>query len=117
MKIRELEPHEIPAAMAVDGAVFPEKTIVIGAFDKDGHLVGRTALMALVHIEGTWVSEVARGGFTAIRLVKKAEQTLAERGFTSAVAYTPDDNPKIGEYLKRVGYTRVPLSVWHKPVG
>lgn len=117
MEVRELNVEEIPGALAVDGAVFPDGAIVIGAFNGDGKIVGRTALMAIAHIEGTWVAEELRGGFVAARLVRKAEQTLAENGFTSALAFTPDENPKVGEYLNRVGYTRLPLSVWQKAVG
>lgn len=113
MEIRLLQPDEVALAEAVDGITLPPGTLVIGALN-DGKLVGRITLMSLIHLEGTWVDEAYRGGSTAARLVKRAEEVLAGGGVTSAWAYTPDAQPEVGDYLKRFGYSRMPLTIYQK---
>jgi ribosomal protein S18 acetylase RimI-like enzyme len=117
MEIRELTPDEIIAAREIDGVEFPVESVILGAVDDNGKIVGRIALMSLLHIEGTWVDEAHRGGSLAVRLVKKAENLLAANGFTSAIAYVAETQPEIGDYLQRFGYSRLPLAVWQKPLG
>ena len=117
MEVRELTPEEIVAAREIDGVEFPAEALMLGAVDADGKVVGRIVLMSLLHIEGTWVDEAHRGGSLAVRLVRKAENMLADNGFTSAIAYTSEEQPEIGEYLQRFGYSRLPLTIWQKLLG
>lgn len=117
MEIRELTPNEIIAARDIDGVEFPPESVMLGAVDADGKIVGRIVLMSLLHIEGTWVDEAHRSGSLAVRLVRKAENLLADNGFTSAIAYTADVQPEIGEYLERFGYSRLPIAIWQKAIG
>ena len=116
MEIRVLTTEdEIQQAEALDGVRFPrENCIFIGAINSDGKVIGRIVLMSLIHYEGTVVAEPYRGSSAAIRLVAHAEQELMKLGLDSAIAYTPTSDPKIGEYMSRVGYQRFPVEVWQK---
>ena len=115
MEIRPLTADEIEQAQAVDGVAFPpENSIILGAVDASGNVVGRIVLMSLVHLEGTWVAPEYRGSRLAIKLVAAAEQTLLQNGLTSVIAYTPKSDPKIGQYMRRVGYAELPIEVWQK---
>jgi len=114
MEIRVLTADEATKAQAMDGISMPESTLFIGAINDEGEIVGRTTLVSLLHIEGTRVEEHYRGTTLAARLVRAAEAKLKELGATYAIAYTPDYDPKIGEYLERFGYTRLPVTPWQK---
>jgi GNAT superfamily N-acetyltransferase len=115
LEIRTLNAAEIAQAEAIDGIDMPDGTLFIGAIE-DGEIVGRIMMLSLVHLEGTWVHERYRGGTLAARLVKKAEEGLRTLGVTHVIAYTPESNPKIGEYMQRFGYTRFPVTTWQKPL-
>ena len=115
MEIRPLTADEINQAEALDGVQFPpENSLIIGAVTNSGKVIGRIVLMSLVHLEGTHVAEPFRGTPVALKLVAEAERTLRSNGLTSVIAYTPETDPTIGQYMKRVGYERLPVEVWQK---
>jgi len=89
----------------------PKDALVVGIF-KEGKIVGRTTLVNLLHLEGTWVSPEERGGMIGARLVAEAEKEVKEIGCSGLMAYTADK--KHGEYMKRLGYKEVPVQVWGK---
>lgn len=97
------EPHEWPA-----------DTVVLGAFDEEERLVGRTAIVTLPHIEGAWIAEPYRGQHILIRLIHSLESLLRLLGRTHAFSFAADNSPEISGYLERLGYVRQPLSVWVK---
>ena len=113
--IKLLEGEERAQALSVDGFTIPvpPETLVLGAVE-DGRVVGRIMLLQMLHLEGTWVAEDKRGSTLAPRLVKAAEELLVRCGSTHAIAYTPESNPQIGQYLERFGYSRFPVTTWQK---
>ena len=116
--IKLLEGEERVQALALDGFVIPvaEDTLVLGAVE-DGRVIARVILLQMLHLEGTWIAPDRRGGgILARRLVKAAEEMIVKCGATHAMAYTPEADPKIGEYMQWLGYTRFPVTVWAKQV-
>lgn len=112
MDIRILDKSEHALASAVDGVPLPPEFVVIGAFDEGGELVGRTCLIPIPHLEGTWVREDKRGTSLAIRLVRSAEATVAVNGRTFLWAFTEEGRDDLAGYMKRLGYVRMPLTAW-----
>jgi len=93
--------------------MLPVDSLVIAAVDGET-VLGRTTLTNMVHLEGTWVHPEHRGGTLGVRLIREAERQAREIGLTGLLAYTPDT--KIGEYMQRMGYERIPVEVWGKKV-
>ena len=75
-------------------------------------VVGRMLLIAPMHIEGTWVKEGHRNGLTGMRLMSRMEKCAKDNGLTKIFAYAAD--PDIENYLQRLEYVRVPVTVWGK---
>lgn len=96
-----------------DGIKWPANSIVLYAIE-EGKVVGRIGYLYLPHIEATWIAEDKRGGTLAARLVKKMEEIVQESGSPAIFAYSYDNQPEVGGYLARQGYTRLPLSVHMK---
>lgn len=112
MEIRRMTQEEyqaIPDREPLDR--LPSDSVVIGAFN-GGHLIGRTCLLNMLHLEGTWISPGSRGGFVGARMIEEAERQANEIGVTTVLAYTA--NPKHGEYMKRLGYEKIDVEVWGK---
>lgn len=104
-------------ARSVDpsGLPWPDTSEVICAFE-DGKLVGRIGYIFLPHMEATWVAEEKRGGTLAFRLVKAMEKLVAASGSPAVFAYAYDQQPEVGEYLQRIDYQKLPLTIWMKNV-
>lgn len=91
--------------------VFPKEFTILAAFDEKG-LAGRTMIVPLPHIEGTWVREDLRKGRVGYVLIKELEKSIlaADRTFAWAFADTEERE----DYLTRLGYQRQQVSVWYK---
>jgi hypothetical protein len=93
----------------------PDSTVLYAR--ENGEIVGRTAIIELPHVEGTWVAESKRGSSLALRLIRKLEEEVAALGRSHLFAFAFDSQPEVSEYLERVGYTRFPVTVWAKSLG
>src|SRR6266404_3929097 len=92
---------------------WPESSLVIYAFEGE-EVVGRTAVIDLPHIEGTWVTESKRGTMLANRLIHCIESEIKSYNRTHVFAFAKNDQPEVSQYLERVGYKPFPVSVWMK---
>lgn len=93
------------------GTIYPQEFTIIAAFDSKG-LAGRTMIVPLPHIEGTWVREDLRKGRLGYTLLKEVEKSIAMADRTYAWAFA-DTNEREG-YLERLGYEKQELTVWYK---
>lgn len=101
------------AAIDPDGIPWPFDTFAWCAFE-DGKLVGRSAIMNLPVVEGTWVEPTKRNGTLAARLLWKIEDLYRSLGKTHAMAMVREDQPEIQYYMERFGYKREPLVFYSK---
>lgn len=100
---------------------WPADSRVVFAVE-NGSVVGRSSMYTLpvavildwATIEGTEIDKAKRGGTLAVRLIKFVEQVFRDHGKTHAFAFSYDDQPEVGGYLERFGYTKVPFTVWQK---
>lgn len=99
--------------MDPDGIQWPPDSIVVYAIS-DGKVVGRSAIIQLPHIEGTWVDKHSRSSTLAFRLVREAEKTLQQAGKTYAWAFVHEDQPEVAGYMERIGYKRMPMKLYAK---
>jgi hypothetical protein len=76
--------------------------------------VGRSAIVQLPHIEGTWVSESRRSSTLAYSLLQKVEQIFKDGGKSHAWAFIKADEPHLQAYMERMGYKRQPVVVYSK---
>jgi|SRR5579872_3094129 len=97
-----------------DGVRLPAHALLKGVKDKDGRVVARACVISLPHIEGTWVSPGHQiAGFYVLGAI---EEAVKDAGASHAMAFAPNQNPKIAEYLQRLGYEQVPVTLWMKGV-
>lgn len=98
-----------------DPVIFPKEFQIIAAFDDKG-LAGRIMMCALPHMEGTWVREDKRGSRVALHLVRMMEQFISYIGNTHAWAFVQESDTEVADYMARIGYTKIPLTVWTKNI-
>lgn len=91
----------------------PPEFMVIAGFDSKG-LAARTSMAPLAHIEFTWVREDLRSGRVALQLVKELESAVASSGRTHVIAFAHNEQPEMADYLSRIGYTQMQVTVWEK---
>ena len=100
------------AQVPEDGdTIYPKEFTILAAFDEQG-LAGRTMIVPLPHIEGTWVREDLRKGRVGYVLIKELEKCIASADRTYAWAFA--DTEEREGYLTRLGYERQQVSVWYK---
>ena len=99
-----------------DRIIWPPDTILEIARDADDSVVGRSAIVILPHIEGTWVAEKMRGTPLAYRLVQGIEKMLKSIGRTHAFAFVYDEQPEVLDYMQRMNYKKLPISVLSKEI-
>jgi hypothetical protein len=87
-----------------------DKSIVIVAKNAN-EIVGRLLLVSPAHVEGAWVREDFRNGFVLARMMEKLEEEAKREGLSKLMAY---GNPINEDYLERLYFTRIPLTVWEK---
>lgn len=92
---------------------WPADARVIFAMEGN-EVVGRSSLVHLPVVEGTWVSQAKRGSTLAYRLLKKVEDVFRENGKPVAMAMAHDTQPEIADFLERFGFTRVPVTLYVK---
>lgn len=92
---------------------WPWDTFAVVAVE-DGKVVGQSAILNLPCIEGTTVVEEKRGGSLAFRLIQKVEELYKSLDKPSAVAMVSETTPEVATYMERIGYKRVPVTVYVK---
>lgn len=100
-------------AMFPNGAAWPDDAAVCLAVEGE-RLVGHTSALPSQLIEGTVISDDKVGTSLAFRLVKHMEELLKSGGNSVVFAFAPDSDPKVGDYLSRVGYVRLPVTLYLK---
>lgn len=100
-------------AMDPQGVPWPSDTFGIIATE-DGQIIGRSAILNLPVIEGTMVVPDKQGGTLAFRLIQRIEELYRALGKTHAIAMVYDEQPEIGEYLKRIGFEQMPVTLFTK---
>ena len=93
---------------------WPVDSLVAIARNPNGEIKGRSAIIQLPHIEGTWVADSERGSTLAFQLVHKIESVLKESGKTHAFAFVDIAQSEILGYMLRMGYKVSPLLVVSK---
>jgi RimJ/RimL family protein N-acetyltransferase len=116
VQIRTLEPHEfhlldqVPSGML--SGTDPDRCFAVGALEGD-KLIGCALLVVLPHIEGIWVDPEHRNGLTAAGLEKSLVRWSHEvLGIEKIFAYAFTD--QIAGYLERIGYKRIPVTLYEK---
>lgn len=95
-----------------DRAVFnPEHSVVV-VIGEGEKLVGRTSILGVPHVEGTYIDPAHRNGSTLKRLMTAIEQEARKEGIKQLLSYAPDFEVEM--YLYRIGYKKMPISVWEK---
>lgn len=89
----------------------PDKAICVAAID-GGRVVGQIYLVNIAHLEGISIDEKYRGGILFHRLVAHAEEQARELGLTQVLAFAK--GAQMEEYIERLGYSKMPLTVWQK---
>ncbi len=97
----------MPEAQRVN---WPFDSLVMYTFDDDV-LVGRMGLMSFKVIEGTWAAPDSPPT-TAYRMMKQMSALQEYLGDTAANAFVLDEQPEIAAYLERVGFERVPVTLY-----
>lgn len=97
-----------------DGIQWPEDSLHVVTFGDDGKMLARVGLVAIPHVEGTWVDPSLRGTTTAARMLKRMEQEVKNLGRSHIFAFAQNSQPEVSEYLERFGYQKYPLTVWAK---
>jgi N-acetylglutamate synthase-like GNAT family acetyltransferase len=87
-----------------------DKSIVVVA-KKNTEIIGRLLLVSPAHVEGAWVRDDFRNGFVLARMMEKLEEEAKREGLSKLMAY---GNPINEDYLERLYFTRIPLTVWEK---
>jgi len=91
----------------------PANAVVSFAF-RNGKVIGRSAIIQLPHIEGTWIADEERGSTLGARLIREIEKGLKNSGKTHAFAFADSFNDEVKGYLERFGYKRQTLDVYMK---
>lgn len=99
----------------IDDGFTPDPRYSIALIAKGGdEVIGRVFLVAPVHVEGPWVSPLWRGSPVGKRLLDEVERQAKELKVSKVIAYARDE--QIENYLSRLGYKRMPLTVWEKEI-
>ena len=113
IEILQLEKSEFPILRTIEEGYCPDPNSSIALIAKDGdEIVARMLLIAPAHIEGTWIKESHRGGAIFFRLMSQMEICAKRAGMKKVFAYIAA--PEIEDYVGRLGYSRVPVTVWGK---
>ena len=113
LDIERLKPEEFPLLQTfADGYTpDPNKSIVVVARNDKG-IVGRIFLLAPAHVEGVFIQKAWRNGPLLKRMVDAVELEAKAEGIRDLIAYA--DGPEMEDYINRLGYMKLPVSVWSK---
>lgn len=115
IQVRALKPEEFPRLAGIsDGFVPDPKHSIAIIGENDGEIAGRIFLLSPVHLEGPWLREDHRNKALGAQLVRRAEDEARRCGVTKLFAYAA--NGEIEDYLHRLGYKLVPMTVWEKDI-
>lgn len=89
----------------------PDRSVAIVARN-DERIIGRTFLIPLVHVEGTFVAKPWRNGPVLKQLMAALEVEARAEGLKTLMSYSP--NALVDDYLARLGYTKSKLTLWGK---
>lgn len=104
---------EYEKLMTVDDGYTPDPNRSIAVVAENGHhIIGRIFLIAPAHCEGIFVEPAWRGGPVMKRLVDAIEIEARAEGISRVYAYAV--NEEMEGYISRLGYTKVPMTVWKK---
>ena len=96
-----------------NGIAWPADSKVVFVSDGD-QIIGRSSIMNVPMIEGTWLRDDHRNGTMAARLILEVERKYREHGEEAALAFAPDE--EVASYLRRFGYEEQPLRMFLKPL-
>jgi Acetyltransferase (GNAT) family len=113
IKIERLHPSEFDLLKEVHDKFMPSPDKSVAVVARSGEaIIGRIFLMAPTHVEGPWIAPSWRGGPLFKRLVDAIEIEARSEGIKSLMAYAVDATMEL--YLERLGYTKLPMTVWAK---
>lgn len=114
MQIEVITGAEMRLIPQPDNIEWPEDSLHVISRDENGELQARMSLVALPHIEGTWLAEPLRGTTAGAKLLSRMEREVKERGSTHVFAFVRDGDDHIDDYLERCGYEPYPVHVYFK---
>lgn len=113
MEIRRLKPEEYPLLKRIADGIVPDARASIAIVAEDGgEPVGRMFVVCPAHMEGTWVLGNQRLGIIGKRLFERIQQEVKAEGLTRLMAYSTSGQHD--SYLHRLGFERMPWTVWGK---
>ncbi len=92
-----------------------DRSIGVAAFTDEREAVGWVYLVAPVHLEGIYIEPTHRKGLLLAKLLGAAEAAAKAEGLTKLLAYATDD--LMADYTARLGYQKLPWTVWSKTLG
>lgn len=116
MEIEVLTGPEMRQVPQPDNVEWPDDSLHVISRRADGSLQARMSLIAMPHVEGTWIDESLRGTTAGARLLARMEKEVRELGRTHLFAFVKHDDPHIAGYLERSGYVRYPFWVYVKEI-
>jgi hypothetical protein len=116
LEIKVLKPEDYHLLKQAPDEFVPDPAMSVAVVAMDGErLVGKVLLVILPHVEGPWIHPDYRGGLIAKRGHDLLAEAVKEKwNITKLFAFGATE--EIEGYLKRLGYTKEPLSVWSKEI-
>ena len=114
MKLRVLEENEYGVLKSFGDRFFPPEQSVVVIAEDDREIVGRVMLLAPAHMEGPYIIPKFRGSGLLFRLERRIVNEAKNLGASRILAYAA--NEQIESYLARLGYERLPMTVWIKEI-
>jgi len=94
---------------------WPNDATVIYAIDTNSNeIIGRLALMNVLHIEGAWIKEDRRNSIVLPRLFEEIESILKQDERTSALSFVNENDKKLIEQMPKRNYVKLPYNVFLK---
>lgn len=75
-------------------------------------VVGGVMLVAPVHVEGIWIDPAYQCGLIMKQLVDRVEEEARNLKISKVFAYAI--NGEMEDYIERLGYKKLPWTVWEK---
>lgn len=94
----------------------PENCSIVAVEDAGGEIVATLGVLRVVQLEGLWVAPESRNAGVERSLLREAV-SVARGVSPSGWAFCALGDEAMEERVKRLGGTRVPLSLWVLPLG
>ena len=114
IEIIKLEPTEwkdLPRETHDELLPTPDQCVAVIAVDKRIP-IGRAFLVSVVHVEGIWIEKSKRNKGVMSLLVEGVESEARRMNLKTVFAYAVD--LVMEDYIERLGYEKLPWSVWRK---